>query len=62
MKHGQKKFVDPLNEENLIDNTSFLEFFKGFHLKTGDENAAITFIDLTNEQSKMTMYYHFWIG
>lgn len=53
------KFVDPMNTENLVDNTTFLEFFKGFHVKTGDEDAAITFIDLTNEQSKMTMYYHY---
>ena len=54
-----QKFVDPLNTENLVDNNTFLEFFKGFHVKTGDEDAAITFIDLTNEQSKMTLYYHY---
>lgn len=54
-----EKFVDPMNTENLVDNISFLEFFRGFRVKTGDEDAAITFIDLTNEQSKMTLYYHY---
>lgn len=46
--------------EQLQNNDNFLQFFKGFYLKTQSNmsQAAIVYYNLLSTQSKVTLYYH----
>jgi len=48
------------DSSNLEDNTSFLEFFKGLYLQASpvEQGGAITYFDLSEGNSRMTLYYN----
>lgn len=55
-----KKIVDTANTSYLIDNTVFINWFKGLYLKTQpiNSNGAIIYFDLLSALSKVTLFYH----
>jgi hypothetical protein len=48
-------------EGHMVDNTSFLSWFKGLHVRTEDANispsGAVFSLDLIDSDSKLTIYY-----
>ncbi len=48
------------DESHLLDNTSFLEYFKGIYIEpvATMEEGSITYFDLSGGYSRMTVYYH----
>ncbi len=55
-----QKFVDVANTSNFLDNTAFVNWFKGIYVKTQSitSGGAIIYFDLLSARSKITLYYH----
>ncbi len=55
------EFLDPANSGSFADNNSFIQFFKGVHVKTNDMPASgsgsIVYINLLASLSKLSVYY-----
>jgi hypothetical protein len=53
-------FINPVNEDNFDDNTSFIKYFNGFYVTTDDlaSGGCIYSINLINEDSRMVLYYN----
>jgi hypothetical protein len=55
-----EKFINA-SSGDLVDNTSFLKFFKGLYITTNKVNSdtgSIFYINTTSSVSKLTLYYH----
>ena len=52
-------FLDA-DSQNFVDNDAFQSFFNGLYIKgdQGLENGLLLELDLLNENSKLTLYYH----
>ncbi len=57
------RFLQEFGQSGLVDNNSFLQFFKGVYVKAANGAQApleegILYFDLLNAGSKVTLYYH----
>jgi hypothetical protein len=54
-----EKFINA-SSGDLVDNTSFLKFFKGLYITTNkvSSNGSILYFNTTSSVSKLTLYYH----
>lgn len=57
-----QKFLDASGSSSLVDDASFLSFFKGFYITPANisqnfDAGAILYFDLESPQSKLTLYY-----
>ena len=52
------KFLNPMYTDSLATSDVFRSWFKGFHVKSGDENSAILNANITSTFSKLAIYYH----
>jgi hypothetical protein len=54
-----EKFINA-SSGDLVDNTSFLKFFKGLYITTNkvSSNGSILYLNTTSSVSKLTLYYH----
>jgi hypothetical protein len=57
---AKQKFLDAQGSSNLLNNTNFLNYFKGIYVaSTGASGTgAIMGFDLLNSLSRITLYYH----
>jgi hypothetical protein len=54
-----EKFINA-SPEDMVDNTSFLKFFKGLYITTDKVSSfgSIIYLNTTSSISKLTLYYH----
>ena len=52
-----QKLIDATGTQHMVDNESFLEFFKGFYV-TATASNTIMYLDPNSSKSKLSVYYH----
>jgi hypothetical protein len=55
-----ESFVDDANSAHFVDNTTFIDFFKGFYITTDNltTGGCIFSLNLVDANSKMALYYN----
>lgn len=51
------KIIDATGTSSMTDNTSFLEFLKGFYVKANANN-TIMYLNPTSDKSRFSIFYH----
>jgi len=52
-----QKLIDATGSQHMVDNESFLEFFKGFYV-TATASNTIMYLEPNSSKSKLSVYYH----